>query len=107
MNEGFCAGRVDEEDGSASHMLGPNDDQNELFPCAENSSTVCKAPFGASEVNIIYVNPGGPKGAKADPVASSKSIRLILTFCQYSKENLLSSKVKSNYGWTHLCHNPE
>ena len=93
MNEGFCAGRVDEEDGSASHMLGPNDNQNELFPCAENSSTVCKAPFGASEVNIIYVNPGGPKGAKADPVASSKSIRFDINILS-GKSFVFNSKIQ-------------
>ena len=56
-------------------MLGPNDNQNELFPCASNQTTDCTAPFGASEVNIIYVNPGGPKAGKGDPLKSAESIR--------------------------------
>jgi len=72
---GFCSGRVDDPDGNASHMLGPNEDQNELFKCEEKMKTDCKAPFGASEVKIIYVNPGGPKAGKGDPEASANSIR--------------------------------
>ena len=69
---GFCAGRVDVEDGSESIQLGPTDIQEELFPCIKNGE--CEEPLGANTLGLIYVNPEGHL-ANGDPVESAADIR--------------------------------
>jgi catalase-peroxidase len=62
---GFCAGRIDDVDGSASAPLGPTQYQEELYPCEVNGN--CSAPLGSIKVGLIYVDPVGHLG---NPVPS-------------------------------------
>eukprot|EP00892_Ulva_mutabilis_P011433 jgi/Ulvmu1/8662/UM046_0067.1 len=72
---GFCGGRRDDLDGSASLPLGPGPIQQSIAPCEENG--LCEFPLGASHTNLIYVNPAGPANATGDPAASAANIRYI------------------------------
>lgn len=72
---GFCGGRRDDVDGSASLPLGPGEIQNSLMPCEENG--LCEAPLGASTIGLIYVNPAGPVNATGDPAESAHDVRRI------------------------------
>ena len=70
---GFCAGRVDDDDGWSSRMLGPNEEwQEKVFPCGDDPHN-CTG-LGASERELIYVNPGGVAG-KPLPKLSATNIR--------------------------------
>ena len=69
---GFCAGRVDDTDGSASAALGPSREQETYFPCPEQGD--CKEPLGANTVGLIYLNPEGPLGNPV-PVDTADTIR--------------------------------
>jgi len=71
---GFCGGRVDEADGFWSEELGTNAQQQAVAPCFEGD-TFCQPPFGAVEINIIYVNPGGPGGNSTDFLGSAAHAR--------------------------------
>jgi catalase-peroxidase len=57
---GFCAGRMDDPDGSASSPLGPTQIQETVYPCDVNGN--CTYPVGSTTVGLIYLNPEGPMG---------------------------------------------
>lgn len=71
---GFCGGRIDDSTGFWSERLGPNEVQAEHEPCPEPPCTL----QGATELGLIYVNPGGPviNGVQqVRPEASAPDVR--------------------------------
>lgn len=69
---GFCGGRIDDDDGSASLKLGPSEEQESVMFCEVNGQ--CDAPLGPTTVGLIYVNPAGPL-ENNDPASAVADIR--------------------------------
>ena len=74
-NIGFCAGREDDVDGTASAELGPTEIQRELYPCDDPGNCSRSTGLGSIDVShAVYVNPGGPFGSP-DLAGSAAQIR--------------------------------
>ena len=72
---GFCGGRIDDPNGDNSLILGPNEMQEELTPCASiNATGTCQFPLGPTVIGNIYVEPDGAHDFKGDPVESQKDV---------------------------------
>jgi len=76
----FCAGRVDDPDGSKSLPLGPSPIQKESAPCAGSANGLCQdhpneTNLAPTTVGLIYVNPEGVLGVP-EPSNSVDEIRI-------------------------------
>merc|ERR1712054_267858 len=76
----FCAGRVDDPDGSKSLPLGPSPIQKESAPCTGSANGLCQdhpneTNLAPTTVGLIYVNPEGVLGVP-EPSNSVDEIRI-------------------------------
>jgi catalase (peroxidase I) len=77
---GFCAGRIDDSDGSASYALGPSAEQIAFAPCPVNGNcTDANSISGTVQVGLIYVNPEGPMG---NPIPEKSAVDVRETFAR-------------------------
>jgi len=75
----FCAGRIDDPNGSKSLPLGPSEIQKEEAPCVGDKNGLCQDPanetnLASTTVGLIYVNPEGVLGVP-EPANSVDEIR--------------------------------
>ncbi|CAJ1960027.1 unnamed protein product [Cylindrotheca closterium] len=72
---GFCGGRIDDPNGDNSLILGPNEMQEELTPCATiDQIGTCAYPLGPTVIGNIYVEPDGAHNFKGDAAESQKDV---------------------------------
>ena len=92
---GFCGGRIDDPNGDNSLILGPNEMQEELTPCASiNATGTCQFPLGPTVVGNIYVEPDGAHSFKGDPVESQKDV---VSTCLHGFLSWILCQLVSNY----------
>eukprot|EP00930_Biecheleria_cincta_P086652 TRINITY_DN7590_c0_g1_i1.p1 TRINITY_DN7590_c0_g1~~TRINITY_DN7590_c0_g1_i1.p1 ORF type:complete len:461 (+),score=90.35 TRINITY_DN7590_c0_g1_i1:64-1446(+) len=76
----YCAGRMDDSNGTASLPLGPSEIQRQIAPCTGENGNCQKMPLDTNlaptTLELIYVNPEGLMG-NPDPSNTVAPIRTI------------------------------